>query len=608
MKVIKFLLAIILTGAFNYGLFGQGVVISDDPGASTIADESAVLDIQSTSKGMLIPRMTTEQRNSISNAKDGLLVFDITEGSFYLFGQNKWTDLSTPAELWTVENSNVRLTNTAYSLDVGNNITATNFIVEADENASPDDPIFQVKDKTGKPVFSVTSEGVRIYVNDESKGVSGGFAVGKYGIAKGMDEQYFSVKNINGTPITGVSGGFAVGKYGIAKGMDTVFFSVDENIGTFVNAGSITSIGVSGGLAVGKYGIAKEIDSLLFSVKNGEGTFAYVSDGTKGVSGGFAVGKYGIAKGMDTTYFSVYKENGIPITGVSGGFAVGKYGIAKGMDEIYFKVIEVNGTPVTGVSGGFAVGKYGIAKEMDTTYFSVNKEEGTFVDYGVSGGFAVGKYGIAKEIDSLLFSVKNGEGTFAYVSDGTKGVSGGFAVGKYGIAKGMDTIFFNVTPERTDINYTGDGINTGLFVNQIGTGAVGNLFNVRKDYCRVGYTHYSNPFAGNQEFRVGNVDLDITGGPGLEFQIYNRKAVFSGGISIGQTVYKYTFPNMAGLENQILKLEDGVGNLIWQNDDIGASKQNNENNSELKEELDALRKENAQLRKDIEEIKELLKK
>ncbi|MCD4794559.1 MAG: hypothetical protein K8R54_15085, partial [Bacteroidales bacterium] len=296
MKVIKFLLAIILTGVFNYGMFGQGVVISDDPGASTIADESAVLDIQSTNKGMLIPRMTTEQRNSISNAKNGLLVFDITEGSFYLFGQDKWTDLSTPAELWTVENSNVRLTNTAYSLDVGNNISATNFTIEADENASPDDPIFQVKDKTGKPVFSVTSDGVRIYVNDESKGVSGGFAVGKYGIAKGMDEEYFRVDEENGIPFTGVSGGFAVGKYGIAKGMDTVFFSVDENTGTFVNA-----MGVSGGFAVGKYGIAKGIDSLLFCVNEEDGTFVNAGSITsKGVSGGFAVGKYGAAKGIDS--------------------------------------------------------------------------------------------------------------------------------------------------------------------------------------------------------------------------------------------------------------------------------------------------------------------
>lgn len=39
-------------------------------------DSSAMLDIQSTSKGMLIPRMTTAQRMAISNPATRLLVFD----------------------------------------------------------------------------------------------------------------------------------------------------------------------------------------------------------------------------------------------------------------------------------------------------------------------------------------------------------------------------------------------------------------------------------------------------------------------------------------------------------------------------------------------------
>jgi len=158
MKILKRIIFISIVVFIQLGgVFAQGVVISDDAGASTIADESAVLDVQSTTKGMLIPRLTTVQRNAISNAKDGLLVFDVTEGSFYLFGQSKWNDLSTPAKLWTVENSQVRLTNSSYNLEVGNSVTASNMVIEADANAAADDPIFEIKDKTGRPVLTFCS-------------------------------------------------------------------------------------------------------------------------------------------------------------------------------------------------------------------------------------------------------------------------------------------------------------------------------------------------------------------------------------------------------------------------------------------------------------------
>ena len=46
---------------------------------------SAMLDIQSTDKGILIPRMTTAQRTAISNVATGLLVFDNTTGSFWFY-------------------------------------------------------------------------------------------------------------------------------------------------------------------------------------------------------------------------------------------------------------------------------------------------------------------------------------------------------------------------------------------------------------------------------------------------------------------------------------------------------------------------------------------
>lgn len=54
---------------------------------------SSILDIQSTTGGMLIPRMTTAQRNAIANPAAGLLVYDTDENAFYFF-DGTWNRLS----------------------------------------------------------------------------------------------------------------------------------------------------------------------------------------------------------------------------------------------------------------------------------------------------------------------------------------------------------------------------------------------------------------------------------------------------------------------------------------------------------------------------------
>src|SRR5687768_10736539 len=48
-------------------------------------DGSAMLDVQSTSKGLLIPRMTAVQRNAIATPATGLLVFDTDSLSLFMY-------------------------------------------------------------------------------------------------------------------------------------------------------------------------------------------------------------------------------------------------------------------------------------------------------------------------------------------------------------------------------------------------------------------------------------------------------------------------------------------------------------------------------------------
>ncbi|MEZ5003710.1 MAG: H-type lectin domain-containing protein [Chitinophagales bacterium] len=56
-------------------------------------DSSAMLDVKSIDKGMLVPRMTTAQRTTISNPATGLLVFDNETGSFWFYTGSVWTEL-----------------------------------------------------------------------------------------------------------------------------------------------------------------------------------------------------------------------------------------------------------------------------------------------------------------------------------------------------------------------------------------------------------------------------------------------------------------------------------------------------------------------------------
>ncbi len=60
---------------------------------TTTPNNSAVLDVQSNTKGMLIPRMTTAQRAAISSPAIGLLVFDNTTGSFWFKSAGNWVEL-----------------------------------------------------------------------------------------------------------------------------------------------------------------------------------------------------------------------------------------------------------------------------------------------------------------------------------------------------------------------------------------------------------------------------------------------------------------------------------------------------------------------------------
>lgn len=61
---------------------------------TTTPDNSSMLDIRSTSKGFLAPRMTTAQRNAIVSPANGLVVYDTDLSLLYFYNGTAWSEIN----------------------------------------------------------------------------------------------------------------------------------------------------------------------------------------------------------------------------------------------------------------------------------------------------------------------------------------------------------------------------------------------------------------------------------------------------------------------------------------------------------------------------------
>lgn len=87
--MIRFLFIVLVAVFFSFSqnLYSQVGINTTTP------DPSSVLDITSTTQGMLTPRMTSAQRIAITTPATGLLVYDTDENAFYYFNGTAWGKL-----------------------------------------------------------------------------------------------------------------------------------------------------------------------------------------------------------------------------------------------------------------------------------------------------------------------------------------------------------------------------------------------------------------------------------------------------------------------------------------------------------------------------------
>ena len=87
-------LIIVLSIFTTFSTTAQSVGINADGSA---ANASAMLDVSSTTKGFLPPRMTTTERDLIASPATGLVLFNTTTNGLEIKSSTGWTSLTTPS-------------------------------------------------------------------------------------------------------------------------------------------------------------------------------------------------------------------------------------------------------------------------------------------------------------------------------------------------------------------------------------------------------------------------------------------------------------------------------------------------------------------------------
>jgi hypothetical protein len=108
MKKIRLILSFALITAWG-PIYTQTLVVTDDP-AYTTGHASSVLDVNSTAKGFLAPRMLASERLAISTPAEGLLVYQ-TDGidGFYYYTGSAWIRMAsgTAGNQWLNSGGNI---------------------------------------------------------------------------------------------------------------------------------------------------------------------------------------------------------------------------------------------------------------------------------------------------------------------------------------------------------------------------------------------------------------------------------------------------------------------------------------------------------------------
>lgn len=134
---------------------------------TTAPNGSALLDVTSTTKGLLIPRMTSAQRLAITTPAAGLLVYETTTSSFWFYNGSVWNQIGTGGvSPWTVSGTNIYNSNTG-NVGIGTSSPTSKFHIAGNNMLiNGTNPIIQFQQSgTNTGFIQLSSDDLRLGTN-----------------------------------------------------------------------------------------------------------------------------------------------------------------------------------------------------------------------------------------------------------------------------------------------------------------------------------------------------------------------------------------------------------------------------------------------------------
>jgi len=364
----------------------QNIAVTDDE--TYTANPSAMLDVKSISKGLLVPRLTSSQRTAISTPATGLLVFDTDFNQFYYFNGSTWQNVSAEG-IWILNTNDLFLSDNNYRVGIGTSSTNSKLEVKADASFGENDTLFVVKDNAGYPVFAVFPDGAKVFVDQTAKGKVGGFAVSGRTSTKFTQEDYFhitpdSARIYINESAKGKVGGFAVSGRTSTKESLKDYFNISAETSTEVinpseprvlwypnkEAFLVGKVLVEHSDSVGQNSLATGFESKAV----GDWSQALGFHSTARGDYSTAIGKNALANGINSFAFGnqTYALNDDAIAIGSGAEATGKFSFAFGSTGI-----DTLGNPTTNntVASGLYSYSFGLgasSSNLGSMSFGVN--------------------------------------------------------------------------------------------------------------------------------------------------------------------------------------------------------------------------------------------
>jgi len=222
-KFVRFVFAIAIAGTLHFSSNAQSVSINT---TGAVAAPSAMLDVTSTAKGVLVPRMDKTAKNAIASPANGLLVYQTGPDSigfhYYDLTNTRWVFINA---------SGFATDTTAWKLTGNSNVTSASFLGTLNDSAVR----FKVRNYPSGIIDSISG--------NTALGYRGGFennTTGKFNVAMGFNALRSNTTGSNNVGI-GVQAGFVndTASRNTSVGRDALYFSKhNDNTGLGYGAGT----------------------------------------------------------------------------------------------------------------------------------------------------------------------------------------------------------------------------------------------------------------------------------------------------------------------------------------------------------------------------------